>query len=230
MHTGEGYHIGSSPGFWRSSFGTLDLVRPFSGCMEIAGYALSRFPSPFRAGGKEKIMAEREKNIQKYFPVRRNPDNPFNVTLIPVSEEEYRRLMPPIWKHQKQRQALRMCSCTQYGMWKCDADCELCEYATSGHVTSLDEEYEVADKNQFKADCDPESIVSNTMLAHQILIRLNELCPEALEVGDLIQSGLSQREATEKLGINRTLYRYHLSKALRQIEIELKIKDIKKFF
>ena len=57
MHTGDGYHIGSSPGFWRSSFGTLDLVRPFSGCMEIAGYALSRFPSPFRAGGKESKMS-----------------------------------------------------------------------------------------------------------------------------------------------------------------------------
>ena len=41
---------------WKSSIGTLDLVRPFSGCMEIAGYALSRFPSPFRAGGKEANM------------------------------------------------------------------------------------------------------------------------------------------------------------------------------
>ena len=43
--------------FWRGSIGTLDLVRQFSGCIEIAGYALSLFPSPFRAGGKELFMS-----------------------------------------------------------------------------------------------------------------------------------------------------------------------------
>lgn len=167
---------------------------------------------------------------QKYYPVRLNPEDPSKVTLIPISEEDYFSLMPPIWKHQKRRKALGMCSCTRYGMWKCDADCEFCDYMTSGRVTSLDERLEEADDREFNTSSDPASIVSKQILAHQILIRLKELCPEALEIGELVQNGLSQREAAEKLGISRTLYRYHLAKAIKKIEMEFEIEDIQKFF
>lgn len=174
---------------------------------------------------------EDNNSVQKrFYPARLNPEDPHKITLVPITEEQFHTIMPPIWKHQRKMKALGMCTCTQQSTWKCDADCELCGFMVSGHVTSLDERYEEADDNSGHANNDPASIVSNQMLAHQVLTRLKEIFPEALKVGELVQDGLSQREATEKLGISRTLYRYHLAKALRQIEIELKIKDIQKFF
>ena len=45
-----------------------------------------------------------------YYPLR-NPSDPDDVTLVEISEAEYRALYPEIWRTRKQEQALGRCLC-----------------------------------------------------------------------------------------------------------------------
>lgn len=174
---------------------------------------------------------EEQKSVQKrFYPARLDPEDPRKITLVPISEEQFHALLPPIWKHQRQMKALGMCTCTRQSTWKCDADCELCEFKTVGHVTSLDERYEEADNERTGSQNDPADIVSKRLLAQQVLIRIRELCPEAVTIGELIQKGLSQREAIQQLGLKRSTFQSRLKKIEEIISEEVDIDDIKKIF
>ena len=76
-----------------------------------------------------------------YYPLR-NPDNPKDVTLVEITEEQYRALYPEIWRTQKQERKLGRCLCPASKLWKCDGDCLVCPYHTAGSIWSLDQELE----------------------------------------------------------------------------------------
>ena len=82
-------------------------------------------------------MNKKNNDNKRYFPLR-DPENPFKVTLTPITEEQYRSLYPDIWATQKREQYHGRCMCPKYYLWKCDGQCDLCEYHAPDTV-SLDE-------------------------------------------------------------------------------------------
>ena len=82
-------------------------------------------------------MSKKNNDNKRYFPLR-DPENPFKVTLTPITEEQYRSLYPDIWATQKREQYHGRCMCTKRYLWKCDGQCDLCEYHAPD-TTSLDE-------------------------------------------------------------------------------------------
>ena len=74
---------------------------------------------------------------QHYYPLR-DSENPSKVTLVPITEEQYRSLYPEIWATQKREQYHGRCMCPKHYLWKCDGQCDLCEYHAPDTV-SLDD-------------------------------------------------------------------------------------------
>lgn len=78
------------------------------------------------------------------YPLR-NPENPRMVELVPVSESFYRAVYPEIWRTRKREMRSGRCVCTKGEIWKCDADCQLCEFHKIGNQLSLDYEFDMGD-------------------------------------------------------------------------------------
>lgn len=169
---------------------------------------------------------------QRYFPVRLNPDNPHDVTLQPVSEQEYFALSRPVWRKRKQMQKSGQCMCPQHLLWACDGECDLCRHRAAGIELSLDKDLEDHGDHHEAVGADPADIYADQQNLRQLLKRLEELCPDALQVGDTMTDGdgLSQRKAIEKLGLNRTTYRSQLEKAKKILCREFGVNDIKDLY
>ena len=118
---------------------------------------------------------------KRYFPLR-DPENPFKVTLTPITEEQYRSLYPDIWATQKREQYHGRCMCPKYYLWKCDGQCDLCEYHAPDTV-SLDEP--LPDGNGTLGDYIPDSkpsiedIYADRDLLKHLIARFRELDPDA---------------------------------------------------
>jgi len=156
--------------------------------------------------------------MNHYLPVR-DANNPHNVTLYPVSEEVYHDISKEINRTRSKMQYHGQCACPKKYLWKCDGDCSLCEYRSAGDKLSLDKEIEMHG-DTFADTADVEEIVSDEILMKQLLARLAELMPEAVEVGKLIESGLSERTSLEQLDLKRSTYRSQLAKVRKILEAE----------
>lgn len=169
---------------------------------------------------------------QRFFPVRLNPDDEHDVTLQPVTEEEYFALYRPIWRKRKQLQKTGQCLCPHYYLWKCDGQCDLCEYRAAGIELSLDLDMERNGDHHEAPGADPSAIYADREILRLLLKRLEELCPDALEVGDLMTDGdgMSQRDALEKLDLKRSTYRSRVQKAEEILCREFGVRDIKDLF
>ena len=154
-----------------------------------------------------------------YYPLR-NPDNPKDVTLVEITEEQNRALYPEIWRTQKQERRLGRCLCPACKLWKCDGDCLVCPYHTAGNIWSLDQEMETLGDHRASDEGDPADVVADQLLLEKLLQRLQELCPEALEIGEQKLAGLSERSSLEALGLKRTSFRRHLKAAKETLRKE----------
>lgn len=149
--------------------------------------------------------SKKNNDNQRYFPLR-DPENPFKVTLTPITEEQYRSLYPDIWATQKREQYHGRCMCPKYYLWKCDGQCDLCEYHTPDTV-SLDEP--LPDGNGTLGDYildrskPMEEVIAERMLLEQLFARLRELDPEADTIIQLWKDhpeGISDRAIARELG------------------------------
>lgn len=88
-------------------------------------------------------MANNENQSKKrYYPLR-DTENPYKVSLVEITEAQYRALYPEIWATQKREQYHHRCMCTKKYLWKCDGNCDLCEYHSAGDTLSLDVEFDI---------------------------------------------------------------------------------------
>ena len=152
---------------------------------------------------------------QYYIPMR-DTEDPHKVTLIPVSEEVYIAITRETTRIRSKRQYHGQCCCPKQYLWKCDGDCEICEYHSAGDSLSLDYETEMHG-DIFADTSDTEEIVTDRILMKQLLERLSELMPEAIEVGKFKLDGESERASLEKLDMARTTYRSRLEKVKKQL-------------
>lgn len=159
----------------------------------------------------------------RYVPMRDAYD-PHKVTLIPVSEEVYADITRETTRIRNKRQYHGQCACPKKYLWKCDGDCEVCEYRAAGDNLSL--EYETEMHGDTIADTtNTEEFVTDQILMRQLLKRLAELMPEALTVGQMcIDEDMSERKCLDQLGLKRSTYRSQLEKVRKQLESEFGIK------
>ena len=147
----------------------------------------------------------------------RDPDNPRNVTLI---ETETIEIQKEIDRIRKKAQYHQECACPKRFIWKCDGDCDHCEYNIRLQPLSLDLEIE-NHGDHFAETSDTEAIVADKLYFAELLARLAVLIPEAIEVGNLMLEGKSERSSIEQLGLNRSTYRSRIKKFRKQLLEEL---------
>ena len=148
-------------------------------------------------------MAIKDKQSKKrYFPLR-DASNPYKVTLVEISEAQHRALYPEIWATQKREQHHHRCMCTRNYLWKCDGNCDLCEYHAAGDMLSLDVPTEDGNANLYDTipDTAPtmEDVLSDAMLLEQLIARFRELDPDADRIIELLGDELSDRKIAEQL-------------------------------
>ena len=122
--------------------------------------------------------SKKNNDNQRFYPLR-DPENPYKVTLTPITEEQYRALYPDIWATQKREQYHGRCMCPKYYLWKCDGQCDLCEYHAPDTV-SLDE----------------------PLLLKHLIARFRELDPDADRIIQMRLNNpkISDRKIAETLG------------------------------
>lgn len=140
---------------------------------------------------------------KRYYPLR-DVKNPDKVSLVEITEAQYRALYPEIWATQKREQHHHRCMCTRKYLWKCDGNCDLCEYHAAGDMLSLDVLTEDGNANMYDTipDTAPimEDILSDAMLLEQLIAKFRELDPDADRIIELLGDELSDRKIAEKLG------------------------------
>lgn len=149
------------------------------------------------------MSKEANQNKKRYFPLR-DVKNPDKVSLIEITESQYRALYPEIWATQKREQHHHRCMCTRKYLWKCDGNCDLCEYHAAGDMLSLDVPTEDGNANMYDTipDTAPtmEDVLSDAMLLEQLIARFRELDPDADRIIELLRDELSDRKIAEQLG------------------------------
>ena len=175
----------------------------------------------------------------RFLGFRLDPNDPCRITPVEVTEEVYFALGRPIWRHQKKMQAQGKCGLSNLKwLWKCDADCELCEFQRNGRSVPLDREHRDAHGTAYREgdlvpnpDPGPESIAADRITLRKLLERLGELCPDAVSTGSaMVDQDISQRKALEQLNLNRTTYRSQFEKAARQVCREFGVDSVDELF
>ena len=127
----------------------------------------------------------------------------------------------------KRHQAHGQCVCPRSKFWLCDGDCCNCEFRRGGDQLSLDyttetEDGDITSPLDSLADQAPsiESVISDREELKELFARLDELMPEARQIGSLRLQGLSDEEIAKAIGINRTTFLYRLRKAKARLAAE----------
>lgn len=147
------------------------------------------------------------------FVTMRNPDNYSQVTLIKVETTEFQKEADRIRKKAQYREE---CACPKKYIWKCDGDCDNCEFCIRKLPLSLELEIE-NHGDCFSDGTDIEKIITDKLFFSELLARLSVLMPEAIEVGKLMLAGESERSSIEKLGMSRSTCRSRLNKVKQQL-------------
>lgn len=146
---------------------------------------------------------------------------------VEVSEEVYREHYRYYDAFRKRHQAHGQCACPKNKFWLCDGDCLTCEFRRAGDMLSLDYESE----NEDGDSCTPlDSIPDDAPLIsdvladkdelNQLFSRLHELMPEAKQIGEFREEGLSDEAIAKIIGIKRTTFRSRLDKAKETLSKE----------
>lgn len=148
-------------------------------------------------------MANLEKQGKKrYYPLR-DAKKPHKVSLVEITEAQYRALYPEIWATQKREQYHHRCMCPCYYLWKCDAQCDLCEYHAPD-TSSLDEPLpeDNGTLGNYIPDSKPsiEDVISDAILLEQLIAKFRELDPDADRIIEMLGNELSDRKIAEQLG------------------------------
>ena len=146
---------------------------------------------------------------------------------VEVSEEYYRDHTRHYDALRKRQQSHGQCVCPKNKFWLCDGDCLVCEFRRAGDMHSLDFTVENEDGDicsPLDAIPDPassiEEVICDKAELDHLFDRLNELMPEAVQIGKLRQGGLTDEAIAKIVGIKRTTFRSRLDKAKAQLAVE----------
>lgn len=148
-------------------------------------------------------------------------------TWFEVSPEQYEEFDRWRTNLRKREQYHHRCMCPRSKWWLCDGMCQDCEFHAPGDTLSLDMPVSNEDGDKVTlldtlVDTAPtiESVICDKAELDQLFERLNELMPEAVQIGKLRQDGLSDEAIAEIIGIKRTTFLSRLKKAKEQLAAE----------
>lgn len=156
---------------------------------------------------------------------------------VPCTKEQFDDYYRDINAYRRTQMNHGRCVCPPSKWLMCDMDCWTCPYRTPGDLSSLDsgriddegDEMNWLDHLQEEMPDlqtpSNEDIVTDAMYMRQLLARLNEVMPQALEIGRLRQLGLSEDAIADEIGTGRKTYAYRIKKAA-----ELLKKEFPEFF
>lgn len=137
---------------------------------------------------------------------------------IEVTPEQYAEYDRWRTRTRKREQYHGRCMCPRSKWWLCDGMCDDCEYHAPGDTLSLDMPYGGGDDDltllDTLEDTSPsiEEIVCDKAELDQLFNRLNALMPEAIQIGQLRQEGLSDEAIAGVIGMKRTTFLSRLKK------------------
>lgn len=139
---------------------------------------------------------------------------------IPVSDEVYNEYYRPIWNTFRKAYRHGTCSCPGTRWWLCTGDCAVCKYRTAGDNLSLEYEQEVMGDTHEDESANLDCIVTDRIVFEQLLKRLDELMPEARQIGELRLDGRSDSDIADIIGVPRTTFLYRIKKAKAKLHDE----------
>lgn len=144
-----------------------------------------------------------------------------------VTPEQYAEFDQWRTNKRKREQYHGRCMCPRNKWWLCDGMCDDCEFHAPGDMLSLDKPVSNDDGDEvtlLDTLVDPapsiESILCDKAELDQLFARLNELMPEAQDIGKLRQKGLTDEAIAKVIGIKRTTFRSRLEKVKKQLASE----------
>lgn len=151
---------------------------------------------------------------------------------IEYTEENYLALKRKRGSARKQAVRTKRCACSYENDWYCNGSCEGCMYQIKREVSI----YAPAKRNStltleecIADEIDPEKRIVVGMDLAQILLRLDELMPEARIIGRLRLEGKSEDEIAEAVGMSRCNIYRKIQKVYLILSNEFEeIKDFKK--
>lgn len=165
-------------------------------------------------------MKKNENNVKRIYDKQTK-------TWFEVSPEQYEEFDRWRTNLRKREQYHHRCMCPRSKWWLCDGICQDCEFHAPGDTLSLDmpvanEEGDEVTLLDTLVDPAPtiESVISDKAELDQLFACLNELMPEAVEIGKLRQDGLSDEAIAKIIGIKRTTFLSRLKKAKEQLASE----------
>ena len=148
-------------------------------------------------------------------------------TWFEVTPEHYAEFDQWRTNKRKRGQYHGRCMCPRNKWWLCDGMCDDCEFHAPGDVLSLDKPVSNDDGDEvtlLDTLVDPapsiESVLCDKAELDQLFARLNELMPEAQDIGKLRQKGLTDDAIAKVIGIKRTTFRSRLEKVKKQLASE----------
>lgn len=166
-------------------------------------------------------------NANQYYIYLRNTNQRISCT-----KEQFDDYYRDINAYRRTQMNHGCCVCPPFRWLSCDMDCYNCPYQTAGCVSSLNrsmrdddgKEMEWLDHLQEKMPelqtPSPDDYVSDTLYMRQILDRLCEIMPQAVEIGRLREQGLSDAAIAGEIGIPRKTFTDRLKKAMGILQKE----------
>ena len=157
---------------------------------------------------------------QYYIYIRSTKDR------IPCTEEEFHNYYHDIDLFRQRQQYHKQCVGPQKKWLECDIDCQTCPFHRN-EVFSLDKPLETKNGNTvdlYETIADDSSLIADIVADKdkfgQLLRRLQEIMPEAIEIGKLRQQGLNDSDVAAQIGTPRTTFLSRLKKAKQILENE----------
>lgn len=140
-------------------------------------------------------------------------------TWVPVSWPLYYDYSHTVDAYIHKMRSHKCCSCPKKKTWLCDEDCYTCEFHCGSEYASLDaplknDNAEGITLVNTVADNAPsiDSVICDKLELEDLFARLNELMPEAVEIGKLRLAGYSDEAIAEAIDIKRTTFLSRLLK------------------
>ena len=157
-----------------------------------------------------------------------DPDN----RRVPCTKQQFDDYYRDINAYRRTQMNRGRCVCPRSKWLACDMDCFTCSYHTSGDLGSLDDNYTDEEGNETQwldrlqeKSPDLQTLhlddqVSDALYMREILKRLCEIMPQAIEIGRLRQAGNTDVAISEKIGVKNTTFISRLKKVQKILQEE----------
>lgn len=145
---------------------------------------------------------------------------------IPCTEQEFHDFYHDIDNYRRKQQRHGRCVCPASKRLECDMDCLTCPFQREGDFLSLDNE--IDDDGEAKThlenltDRSPliEDMITENARFKELFARLNELMPQAVDIGVMRQNGVSDTAISAQIGIPRKTFTDRIKRAKGFLEKE----------